>query len=123
MAIGRVADTSWLYALFNQADVHHDDATADVTIPQVTLVPTAIMNEFLDLVRYRLGKDAAARALDALQDFPHFDLWYPTEEKEAVAVWTTHPHLSMHDAHVVACARTAGFELASFDNRQKAVLS
>lgn len=116
--IARVADTSWLYALFDTDDAHHDAAQADVRLPLVTLVPTAILNETLDLVRYLGGGEAARRAFVTLQTLPHFDLWFPVDEQGVVAAWQAHPELSLHDAHAVACSRATGFPLVSFDRRQ-----
>ncbi len=122
MAIARVADTSWLYALFDADDAHHETAAAEVRTPLITLVPTAILNETLDLVKYRAGKDAARKALESLESFPHFDLWFQIDARDAVRVWAEHRHLSFHDAHAVALARKTGFPLQTFDRRQAAAV-
>ena len=55
MGLGRVADTSWLYAIFHEGDTFQQEATRLVQEPRPTLVPTAIMVETLDLVRYRFN--------------------------------------------------------------------
>jgi len=115
MALGRVADTSWLYALFDADDAFHDEARALVMSPVVTLVPSAIMNETLDLIGYRGGKANATKAEAALRALPHFDLWYPVDEGQALSIWAGHQRLSLHDAHVVALSKQAGFPPASFD--------
>lgn len=122
MALGRVADTSWLYALFDADDTHHAMASAWIHEPIVTLVPASIMDETLDLVAYRGGPAAAREAHGDLLGFPHFDLWYPVDEQAATAIWLQNPTLSLHDAHAVACARSTGFPLATFDERQKAAV-
>jgi len=119
MALARIADTSRLYALFNDQDGDHEAAVSEAATPWVTLVPAAVMNELLDLVRYRHGKETARRDRHELERLPHFDLWYPTGHGVAVSVWETDPHSSLHDAHVVALARKTGFPLASFDRRQR----
>lgn len=118
MGLGRVADTSWLYAVFDADDPHHVRAQAELMEPRPTLVPAPIMNEFLDLVRYRGGREAARAALRDMSAFPHFDLWYPTEENAAIRAWQTDRALSMHDAHAVALAIQCGFDLASSDKKQ-----
>lgn len=118
MALGRVADTSWLNAIFDLDDAHSAAARTELVAPRPTLVPAAIMVETLDLLRYRLGKDAAVAAHAAMVRFPHFDPWYPVHEQEAVRQWRAHPKLSLNDAHAVALARSTGFELASFDQAQ-----
>lgn len=122
MALARIADTSWLYAIFNHEDAFHQQSESELLEPRPTLVPSAIMNELLDLVKYRVSKQAATRTEEALRGFPHFDLWYPVDKQAALAVWKDHPALSLADAHAVACARATGFALATFDERQKAAL-
>lgn len=122
MGIARVADTSWLYAVFDEDDAHHDRAAGLVRTPEITLVPAAIMNETLDLVRYRVGKKAALAAEESLESFPHFDTWFKVDGREAARVWKANRHLSLHDAHAVALARSTGFRLETFDERQAAAV-
>ncbi len=118
MGLARIADTSWLYAIFDADDAFHDEAIAALHIPQVTIVPLAIMNETLDLIKYRGGKEAALAARKSLESFPHFDLWYHVDGGEAAWVWEQESGLSIHDAHAVALARRTGFELLTFDKQQ-----
>lgn len=120
MALGRVADTSWLYAIFDDKDPHHDKARAWVLEPRVTLVPTAIMHETLDLIAYRHRPESARRAYQDMLSFPHFDMDYPVDEQTAHAIWLREPALSHHDAAVIACAEATGFDIATFDRRQAA---
>jgi len=122
MGIARVADTSWLYAIFDDKDPHHDEAAALVRTPLITLVPAAIMNELLDLIKYRRGKQAALAAGESLESFPHFDTWFKVDGHDAARVWRENRHLSLHDAHAVALARSTGFRLETFDERQAAAV-
>lgn len=118
MGLGRVADSSWLYAIFDGDDAWHHDAERLVQEPRPTLVPAPIMVETLDLIRYRLGKSAAREAERAMERFPHFDTWYPVSERDVVGVWKEHDALSLHDAAAVALARSSGFDLVTFDRAQ-----
>lgn len=36
MGVARVADTSWLYAVFDEDDAHHDRAAGLVRTPEIT---------------------------------------------------------------------------------------
>lgn len=122
MGIARVADTSWLYAIFDDRDPHHDEAASLVRTPEITLVPAAIMNELLDLVKYRIGKKAAIEAEKSMEAFPHFDTWFKVDGREAARVWKENRHLSLHDAHAVALSRSTGFRLETFDKEQAAAV-
>jgi len=70
----RIADTSALYALFSQNDVHHEEAMNEVKNPDTILVPSEIWSETIALIHYRQGFDMAVRAGKALLDLPHVDL-------------------------------------------------
>lgn len=116
-----MADTSWLYAIFHEGDAHADEAHRLVLEPRPMLVPAAIMVETLDLMRLRLGKDAAMKTEAAMERFPHFDTGYPVSQRAALAVGEQHPRLSLTDAHAVALGRSTGFRLVTFDRNQAAV--
>jgi predicted nucleic acid-binding protein len=69
----RIADTSVLYALFSQNDVHHEEAVGEVKTPEPILIPSEIWSETMSLIQYRQGFDMAGKAGKALLDLPHVE--------------------------------------------------
>lgn len=113
-----VADTSWLYALVDDADRHHATARHEAEVPEPVEVPEAILAETLDLIRYRHGKRAALAALDGFERLPHFVLGDGDAHDGTVEVWRQHAGLTFADAAAVATARRRRYRLRSFDRRQ-----
>ncbi len=70
----RIADTSVLYALFSQNDVHHEEAVNEVKNPETILVPSEIWSETISLIHYRQGFNMAVKAGKALLNLPHVEL-------------------------------------------------
>lgn len=70
----RIADTSLLYALFSQNDVHHIEAVNEVKNPETIYIPSEIWSETISLINYRQGFDMAVKAGKALLDLPHVEL-------------------------------------------------
>lgn len=113
-----VADTSWLYALVDDADPHHVNARNQAKAPEPVEIPPAILAETLDLIRYRHGKKAAAAALAGFEALPHFAIEEEGDHKATAAVWRAHEALTYADASAVAAAHRLRFGLRSFDRRQ-----
>ena len=113
-----IADTSWLYALVDNADPHHEDARSQAKIPAPVEIPQAIMAETLDLIRYRHGKKAAIAALVGYEALPHFAIQDEGDHAATAVVWRQHEGLTYADATAVAAAKRRGFGLRSFDRRQ-----
>lgn len=113
-----VADTSWLYALVDEADPHHGEARNQAQEPEPVEVPEVILAETLDLIRYRHGKGFAKETLAGFEHLPHFVLGESVVHAEAAAVWREHGALSYADAVAIAAARRRDFALRSFDRRQ-----
>jgi predicted nucleic acid-binding protein len=70
----RIADTSALYALFSQNDVHHEEAINEMENPEPILIPSEIWSETISLIHYRQGFDMAVRAGKTLLQLPHVDI-------------------------------------------------
>lgn len=70
----RIADTSALYALFNENDKHHEEAKKCFEKTDPIIIPPEIWSETVSLIQYRQGKEDAVRAGKALLDLPHVDL-------------------------------------------------
>ncbi len=59
-------DSSLLYALFNEKDKWHKDAKALIQEHRPILIPPGVLQETLDLLRYRHGSQVANDALQWL---------------------------------------------------------
>ncbi len=70
----RIADTSALYALFNENDKHHEEAKENFEETDPIIIPPEIWSEIISLIQYRQGKEDAVEAGKALLDLPHVDL-------------------------------------------------
>ena len=114
-----VADTSWLYALMDTADTHHDEARAQAEEPAPVEIPEPILAETLDLIAHRHGKALAELTLKGFERLPHFVLGEPSPHAESVSVWRDNRGLSFADATAVAHARTRNYGLRTFDRRQQ----
>ncbi|MFW6375681.1 MAG: PIN domain-containing protein [Thermoplasmatota archaeon] len=70
----KIADTSLLYALFSEDDVHHEEARDLVSKSETIYIPSDIWSETISLIHYRKGYEQAVRSGKALLDLPHVDL-------------------------------------------------
>lgn len=116
-----VADTSWLYALFDEDDAHHRKATQEAQDPEPVEVPPLIAKEVLDLARKRRGKPAALRMLADLRRIPHLVFVDEARPAATFEVWRAQA-VSLADANAIAWARYRGARLRTFDARQQAAL-
>lgn len=69
-----IVDTSLLYALFSENDVHHKEARNLVSKSETIFIPSDIWSETVSLIHYRQGYEQAVRSGKALLDLPHIDL-------------------------------------------------
>jgi predicted nucleic acid-binding protein len=58
----RIADTSFLYALFSETDEHHTKAVAEAGKTRAMSIPPEILSEIISLVHRRQGFQAAMLA-------------------------------------------------------------
>lgn len=70
----RVADTSVLYALFSQNDIHHEKVLQEVKNPEIIFIPSEIWSVTISLIHYRQGFTMTVKAGKALLDLPHIEL-------------------------------------------------
>lgn len=114
----RVADTSALYALFSENDVHHEEAREALENPDPVLVPAEIWSETIALIQYRQGFEDALRAGEYLLDLPHFDV-KPSVKSRIEDAWSLFLNadgdLSQPDACVVALCLEEDAEPLAFD--------
>lgn len=116
------ADTSWLYALFDRNDEHHQRAVQEAEETPILFVNAATLAETLDLVRHRAGRAASHRMLAEYLSMPGFRVTGAPK----TAPWARAARaagVSWHDASVIATALDEGAGLRTFDKEQKKALA
>ena len=129
-----VVDTSLLYALFDTKDKWHKEAKRALEEHRPVLIPPGILQETLDLLRYRHGAKVAVAALKWLAksdqvvlELRHGDASFAivlneyNNPKEAVDGVFDAAALSVADAWCIAYAIANGTPLLTKDaNQEKA---
>lgn len=114
-----VVDTSWLYALYDEADEHHAKALKESRHPGHYTVPSEILTETLAL-RYSRAKndkgDAARALLKAILD-TGFTITGTDDPEPALALYRSKKTLSYPDCVAITQARNGN--LLTFDERQQ----
>ena len=114
----RVADTSYLYALFSETDVFHERARQAARSPELTIIPSEIFAETVSLVQYRVGFAAARSAGDWMraQAGLRFAPGSGPVLDRAWAIYTTgRGRLSFPDAIVLSWCQELGATPLAFD--------
>ena len=114
----RIADTSFLYALFSQEDIHHERAIKDVKGPLPILIPPEILSECLALIHYRIGFPAAQTAGRWLRAQGGFRV-LEGDEKTYDEIWNifagSKGSMSYPDAVVIAWSKKLKMSPLSYD--------
>ena len=114
-----VVDTSWLYALLNGNDAHHDKARAELSAHEQLYVAPAVLIETLGLIHFRQGRKRTRDAVDLLASTGNVSLGNPPHDHDAtMRIWDAHTALSYVDAAAISAARRSGLELRTFDKDQ-----
>lgn len=120
----RVADTSFLYALFSEADEFHERAARAMQQSEPITIPSEILSETVALIHYRQGFDSARAAGEWLWSQPHVEIGVASSEVLADA-WRTFTsargRLSYPDSIVVAWSRPRGAKPLAYDTRILAI--
>ncbi|MEA1994300.1 MAG: PIN domain-containing protein [Euryarchaeota archaeon] len=114
----RIADTSLLYALFSENDVHHKEAMEKVKKPETIFIPSEIWSETISLIHYRQGFDMAVKAGKALIDLPHVELLSSRMDivrSSWVTYQKTNGDLSVPDCFVLVWCNDKGAAPLTFD--------
>lgn len=111
----RIADTSVLYALFDEDDKHHKNAVDAIEDPDPILIPREILVETVDLIGLRENADHARYILDILTSLPHTRIADPTPFEGVQETHRRNKKLSLADATVVQTCRVHGAKPLSFD--------
>ena len=121
--MSRVADTSFLYALFDRGDERHEQAKKEFAKPQALHVPLPILAEFLALLTLRHDRETALDAHDDLFRLPTVGILPVREEEEVVRLWRNEGGLSVADAAAIRATMETGSRLLTFDRQQAKVLA
>jgi predicted nucleic acid-binding protein len=114
----RIADTSFLYALFSKSDVFHGKARKAAAAADSILVPSEIYSETVSLIRHRVGF-AAARSAGAWMRAQKRLQVAPSSRSLLDTVWeifrAARGRLSYADAVVLAWCRERRATPLAFD--------
>ena len=118
----KVADTSFLYALFSDTDTFHSDALEAARSNLSIVLPAEILSETLALIQYRQDFEAALRAGKWIRQQDAFRI-PPAEESFADVVWkvfeSSRGRLSFPDSVVVAWCRALKAKPLAYDDEIK----
>ena len=112
----RVADTSWLYALYDATDVHHDEAVNALAHPAPIILAGEVATEAIGLWSHRLGREAAKRCFDDIRHRPNVEMVHETDALDAAALMEEVGG-SFVDAVVLWHCRRHGIPPQTFDKR------
>lgn len=114
----RIADTSFLIALFNSGDRYHAQARKEAAEPDPIAIPTEVMAETLGVLQRRKGIDFARLAKDAIDQKSHFRVTFTQEAHYAEAsrlFSDADERINFVDSIVVAWSLLERSPILSFD--------
>lgn len=116
----RIADTSFLYALFSDSDSFHTEALKIARRRKPITVPSEIYSETIALIHYRQGFNVAKSAGDWLRAHPRIEIRSGSDRvlEEAWRAYSgARGSLSYPDSVVVAWSQGRGAVPLAFDTR------
>lgn len=116
--MSRVADTSFLYAAFDEADARHEEALDEIAKPHALNIPLCVMAEFLDLVTFRHDHKTALQVHADLARLATVAILPLHDEENVLTIWAKHPGLSMVDAAGIQACSEGNHTLLSYDGDQ-----
>lgn len=116
----RVADTSWLYALYDETDAHHAAAVEALAHPAPIVLAGEVATEAMGLWRHRLGREAARACFDDIRGRPNIEMAHETDAHDAARLMDEVGG-SFVDAVVLWHCRRLGIPPLTFDQRLAAV--
>lgn len=121
--MSRVADTSFLYAAFDNADERHEQALDEIAKPHALNIPLCVMAEFLDLVTFRHGHNTALQVHADLTRLATVTILPLHDEENVLTIWANTPRLSMADAAGIQASIEGRCTLLSYDENQLKALT
>lgn len=121
-----VIDTSWLVALFNETDAHHEKALRQADGASGLIIPAPVLTEFLNLVAHRISKRESEsvaqkevrRLLKSILDQTAFAIEPQYEPQKVHEIFFRHHRLDYADAVAASLAQSLKQQLFSFDRDQ-----
>jgi predicted nucleic acid-binding protein len=116
LGLTRIADTSFLLAVYNHKDRFHEQAFAWLENPDSIAIPFEVLLETVGVAQRRYGFDIATHIEQSLRRLPHISFLPPLDTSTVRVRWhAAKGRLSWVDAAVVeACRRREGHAL-TFD--------
>ena len=118
MTAVRVADTSALYAFFDEGDAFHAQALRAFEDPETIWVPAEVLAELLQLMARRVGRETVQGAGEFLWHMEHTEI-QPSDTAVLMAAWghfeAAKGKLSYVDAIVAATCEELDAEPLTFD--------
>jgi predicted nucleic acid-binding protein len=116
LGVTRVADSSFIIALFDESDERQQMAQGWASDPEPIVVPAEVMAETMVVVHRRKGVAAALDIWNQLILLPHVAFLETSETERAAKVFSSAKgKLSWVDAVVVARCREGDLKPLSFD--------
>ena len=112
----RVADTSWLYALYDETDAHHGEAVGELARPAPIVLAGEVVVEALGLWRHRLGRQAARTCFADIRSRPNVEMVHETDAHDAAKL-VGEVRGSFVDAVVLWHCRRLGIPPLTYDQR------
>ncbi|MFH0927361.1 MAG: PIN domain-containing protein [Candidatus Micrarchaeota archaeon] len=124
----RILDSSFLVSMFVEDDAHHSKALAilDTDPDETWILPDLILFEFLTVIRYNKGVQAARAAYGDLMANKHVQLRHfePGEQTAILDLFFSSPlSISTADAAVAYLCKTLGSPALSFDDNLLKVIA
>ena len=117
----RIADTSFLYALFHANDRFHPKARSHAFQADRILIPSEVWTETMGLMLARLGFEATVQVKQWIGSHPTFEFAFSGAREHQLA-WRLYQKargaLSLTDALVIAWGNLEVVPLLSFDANQ-----
>lgn len=117
-----VADTSFLVALFDQDDDHHDHARRLMRSTDHVLISTETLIETLGVLKAKLGRQAAKDALEGLIRLENVGWEEQCDIMNAYRLYHRRKTRSLVDAIVIHNCVRLGVPPLTFDKRLAAIV-
>lgn len=119
---GRLADTSFLYALFSANDRFHGEAVKEAGDAEAILIPSEIFSETIALIHYRQGFAAARKSGKWLRGQRRIQI-QASDDPYFEAAWkiflAARGRLSYPDSIVVSWCRKLKASALAYDDQLK----
>lgn len=117
-----VADSSFLVALFDKRDTHHQDARRRFTSAEHVIITTEILVETLGVLKTKAGRKTAATALEKLLQVENVGWEETCDLMAAYRIYHKKNTNSLTDAMAIQHCLRLDTELLTYDDKQARIL-